>query len=131
MAEVTIIVKTQGKTMTFEYDDVEIKQERGINTIYRSGLLAPVDIKPNGHQRMVIRAWKGCKTFEAFKADQTTTLPPKRINVTDKAKRINVTDKPKRRLDPEKVAKALGAVPADSPVRGNSLVPPYRKGKRP
>ena len=41
-----------------------------------------------------------------------------------KAKRINVTDKTVRRIDPEAVAKALGAVPADAPF------PPHKRGRK-
>ena len=61
-----ITVEVDGQTtFTYEYDNVEITQEKGIERVVGVGTDV-VDIGPNGQERMTILAWSGITDFEKF-----------------------------------------------------------------
>ncbi len=72
MNNVEITVKftnDEGKEFeyTFSYDKMQIQQDRGLMRIRSMG---GDDIVPNGQERIMIRAWSGCKDFNDFKQEE-------------------------------------------------------------
>ena len=77
MYKITIESDNLKTPVVLEYDHVTLTQERGLITIYDRGAESfgrPVNLKPNGHQRMLLKAWSGCRDYESFIASEEVTL---------------------------------------------------------
>jgi hypothetical protein len=62
---ITIEAPAAGMKSTYTYSDAQIRQDRGIK-FHSTSLVGPPDISPNGHERIIIKAWSGCKSWEEF-----------------------------------------------------------------
>ena len=54
-----------------EYEHIEYGFERGLNTVYKTGVNSfgrPADLRPNGHSRVLMKLWSGCETWDSFVA---------------------------------------------------------------
>lgn len=69
-----ITVEIDGNLSTYEYDEVEISQDRGIEVIYDANDPDPKDIQPNGQERIAIYAWTGITDFDHFEAQTEKTI---------------------------------------------------------
>ena len=57
-----------GSPWVVEADGFEVSQEAGIHRHHTPG--NPVgDINHNGQQRLLIKAWKGCETYDSFQPE--------------------------------------------------------------
>ena len=63
-----VIIEIDGNKVEFE-GEVEFTQERGIRTIYDT-YGSPIKMEPNGHNRIILKAWSGCGSFDTFKAKE-------------------------------------------------------------
>ena len=58
----------KNKEITFNMNDVSISWQKGIKKYYDDKGHC-FEIKYNGHERIVLKAWKGCNSFDAFVTD--------------------------------------------------------------
>ena len=64
-----ITIETEdGQIFNYEYENVKIDQDRGIEVVYASGLPDIVDMHSNGQERVTIQAWSGIQDFDKFEA---------------------------------------------------------------
>lgn len=65
---VTITFKFKGDhpTHSMVYDACEFQQERGISQQFKPGHFDIQGLVPNGQERITLKAWKGCPTFDSF-----------------------------------------------------------------
>lgn len=59
-----IVIEIDGSRYEFD-GEAEITQERGIKVEYDTHG-EPTKMSPNGHSRIILKAWNGCKTFDSF-----------------------------------------------------------------
>lgn len=65
--EVRVTIEIKGlDPLVVEYEKHDFMQERGLNYVYANPWCPATDIVYNGHERMSIRLWTGCETFETF-----------------------------------------------------------------
>ena len=76
--KIKVTIEREGEddnVLEMEYDDVVVCQERGyVKTYIVCGV--PVDITLNGHERVLIKAWKGCADYDAFVGSEARTVLP-------------------------------------------------------
>lgn len=73
---ITIKGPKMAEPVVFEYEHVTLTQERGLRKIYDRGAESfgrPVNLEPNGHQRMRLKAWSGCHDYGTFVASEEVT----------------------------------------------------------
>jgi archaellum component FlaG (FlaF/FlaG flagellin family) len=63
-----ITVEIDGNSVTYEYDNVNISQERGIEKVFGVGVDV-IDLVPNGQERITILAWSGVADFDRFEPE--------------------------------------------------------------
>jgi hypothetical protein len=64
-------------TLPFNYDNMDYCQEQGIKKIYGFGLESfgrPVDLKPNGQRRAIIKLWSGCNSYDSFVGEEISYI---------------------------------------------------------
>ena len=69
MFKITIEGPDLEQPVVFEYEYVTVAQERGIARVYTPGPESfgrPIDLVPNGHKRLLLKAWSGCRDYESF-----------------------------------------------------------------
>jgi len=61
-----ILEDENGKTIVFdkEYENINVEMETGLTQVHKCGI--PVELIPNGHYRLILKAWSGMKKFEDF-----------------------------------------------------------------
>ena len=59
-----LIGDDQGQVVKMVYERLEFCQEKGID-------LQGPEPKANGQQRLILRAWSGCDSYEAFTTDKS------------------------------------------------------------
>ena len=66
MRKITIVY--DDKISEFEFNDMEFSLERGIAK-FPDGSTGNMVFVPNGQQRLTIKAWKGCSSFDSFSTE--------------------------------------------------------------
>lgn len=77
MYKITIEGGKFTEPVVFEFEEIYVSQERGLAKIYDRGAESfgrPVDLKPNGHIRFLLKAWSGCRDYDAFIASEEVTF---------------------------------------------------------
>jgi len=72
----SIITYANGETKEFElaFDDAWIEMERGVAyDRATNGYVHKIIL--NGQERMTIKAWKGCRSYEDFTTERCGSLP--------------------------------------------------------
>ena len=69
MSKVKITVEIDGQSQVYEYSHCEVILECGLIKEYGFNYSSggkPINIMPNGHRRLLIKAWSGCPDWESF-----------------------------------------------------------------
>lgn len=78
--KIRVTIEREGEepnVLEMEYEDAVICQERGYIETFSPFPIGPVNIEPNGHGRVLIKAWKGCASYDSFVSrEERTKLPP-------------------------------------------------------
>ena len=72
---VTIVVKTEfvdGNVSEHEfvYDNIRLSQQYGVRRFINKTTGQAMHIEPNGHEFLMLSAWKGCKSLDKFVAEE-------------------------------------------------------------
>ena len=72
---VTIVVKTEfvdGNVSEHEfvYENIRVNQQRGVRRFINKTTGQATHIEPNGHEFLMLTAWKGCESLAKFVAEE-------------------------------------------------------------
>lgn len=94
--KIKVTIEREGEednVFEMEYDDAVICQERGHIVTYATHECGPCQITPNKHERVLIKAWKGCKSYDFFVAREERTVSPSIAEIESKSGTVGVNMK--------------------------------------
>ena len=59
------------KESEWKFEGIHVSYERGLMKRYNYPDAMAIGIVPSGQERLQIRAWKGCRTWDSFVAEET------------------------------------------------------------
>ncbi len=74
-SRITIDFHDGNGPVTYAGDDWNIVEERDLRPTYGTDGKTVRSLDPNGHYRMCLKLWSGCKDFDSFVKDEKP-LPP-------------------------------------------------------